>query len=226
MSGTIGLAVDLSARYSQFWDCLERLQRPVNTKVVMQFGSDRSVSRNAIVKRSLDIGSEWILFLDDDHGFRGDLLKMLIAVEQPVVGALYLQRGAPFMPVAYAEKDENGFWPLDLRNHGSNELVQVRGLGTGGMLIRSEVFRQIESPWFIHTTEKSEDLYFCDKLHEAGIPLYVHTGARMGHIAPALVWPEFDEGEDGQEGIGWCAGIAYAMSGSVVVPIDWEASDR
>ena len=88
MSGTIGLALDLAARYSQFWDCLENLRRPVNTQVLMQFGSDRSVSRNALVQRSLDMGSEWILFLDDDHGFRGDLLMLLLAADMPVVGSL------------------------------------------------------------------------------------------------------------------------------------------
>lgn len=214
MSGVIGVIADLSARYTQFYTCLEGLHRPVNTPVLFEFGSDRSVSRNRLVERSLDQGSEWILFLDDDHGFRRDLLTMLLEAKQPVVGALYLQRSAPFMPIAYADKDENGFWPLDLRNHGPRELVKVRGLGTGGMLIRSEVFRQIEPPWFIHTTEKSEDLYFCDLLHEADIPLYVHTGARLGHIAPALVWAEYDEDT-------WCAGIAYALSGSVLLPIDY-----
>lgn len=221
MAGTIGVICDLAGRYSQFWICLNSMHRPVNTHTDFQPGSDRGASRNSIVERSLERGSEWLLFLDDDHAFPVDHLGKLLAVEQPVVASLYAQRANPFLPIAYAEKDENGYWPLDLRHHGPLELVKVRAAGTGGMLIRSEVFRQIPAPWFVHTTEKSEDLYFCDLLHDAGIPMYVHTGAVMGHIAPSIVWPEWHAEEER-----WVAGLNYAQSGAVLLDIDWSVVDE
>lgn len=194
-------------------------------------GSDRSVGRNTLVRRSLERGSEWILFLDDDQTFSPDLLTSMLAVEQPVVAALYMQRMSPFFPIAFASKDddvefgsrvrstsEGSYWPLDLRNHGPRELVQVRAAGTGGMLIRSEVFRELgmNINWFVHTTRMSEDIFFCDLLWEAGIPLYVHTGCTMGHLAPAVVHPVYDPVIEE-----WTAGLQFSMTTSIQIPIEF-----
>ena len=216
MSGTIGIIADATGRYSQFSQCLTNLWQQVNTTIDWAIGSDRSVGRNTIVKRAQDRGSEWVLFIDDDQAFRSDLLKVLLAAEQPVVGALCLQRVAPFMPLVYAEKDDTGYWPLDLRSHGNNELIKVRACGSGGMLVRMEVFRQLgDIDWFKHTTEQSEDMFFCDRLHETDIPLYCHTGAKLGHIAPAVVFPTMDDDQ-------WCAAVQFSYTTSVVLPIDYE----
>ena len=220
MSGTVGVICDAAARYSQFWSCLNRLHKPVNTVLDEEVGADRARARNNLVRRSLERGSEWIMMFDDDQTFKPSILTAALAVEQPVVAALYTQRVAPYLPIAYADKDEHGYWPLDLRNHGPNELVQVRAAGTGGMLIRSEVFRELgDIDWFLHTTEQSEDMYFCDLLHEAGIPLYVHTGMVLGHIAPAVVFPQFHEGE-------WTAGLQFSYTTSVLIDIGWDVLER
>lgn len=216
MSGTVGVIADAAGRYSQFSQCLTQLQLQVNTTVEWAIGSDRAVGRNSLVKRALDRGSEWILFIDDDQAFKPDLLRILLSANQPVVGGLVLQRAAPFMPLVYAEKDEIGYWPLDLRNHGPNELVQVRAVASGGMLIRSEVFRELgDINWFVHTTEQSEDMHFCDLAYRHDIPIYVHTGARLGHIAPAVVFPAMEDDQ-------WAAGVQFSYTTSVVLPIDYD----
>lgn len=188
----------------------------MNTTEDWAIGSDRSRSRNFLVTRALDRGSEWILFIDDDQSFTPDLLKRLLLCDRPVVGALCLQRHAPHMPLVYADKDEKGYWPLDLRKHGPDELVQVRAVGSGGMLVRSEVFRELgKIDWFKHTTEQSEDMFFSDLLHEADIPLFTHTGIRLGHIAPAVVFPTIEQDQ-------WSAGIQFSYNTSVVIPIDYD----
>lgn len=189
------------------------LDLPVNTALDFEVGADRGRSRNRLVQRSLDRGSEWILFLDDDHTFPSSILKTLLAKEQPVVASLYLQRTDPFLPIAYAEKDEDGnYWPLDLTVCPEHGLVTVVGAGTGGMMIRSEVFRELKPPWFVHTTQQSEDLMFCDSLVEAGIPLYVDLDAQLGHVAPFSIYPEWVEGR-------WSAGIAVSPSMQVLLEI-------
>jgi len=222
VSGTVGVIADLAGRYSQFWGCLNHLRKPVNTAGDFEFGADRARSRNNLVRRSLDRGSEWIMFLDDDQTFKPSILTEALAVGQPVVAALYTQRVAPYLPIAYADKDDVGYWPLDLRNHGPNELVQVRAAGTGGMLIRSEVFRELgDIHWFMHTTEQSEDMFFCDRLAEAGIPMFVHTGVRLGHIAPAVVFPDWDD-ERGE----WVAGLQFSHTTSVRIDMGWDVLDQ
>jgi hypothetical protein len=59
----------------------------------------------------------------------------------------------------------------------------------------------------------SEDLIFCDKVYELGLgPIYCDLGARMGHMAPAALWPSHGDG-------GWEAGFALADGFSLAVPI-------
>lgn len=208
------MIADQTGRYTAFSQALINLRSPVNTALDWELGSDRGRSRNNLVKRSFERGSEWILFIDDDHSFNPNLLMGLLAHEQPVVASLYIQRVDPFYPIAFADKDEEGnYWPLDLSQCGPTGLVQVRGAGTGGMLIRTEVFDQIPDPWFVHTTEQSEDLYFCDRLAEHGIPLYVDLEARLGHLAVFNCVPEHEEPH------GWAASISISPTMKVVLPI-------
>lgn len=214
MSGTVGIIADAASRYTMFHQCLTQMHTPVNTAIDWRIGSDRARSRNSIVKESLDRGSEWVLFLDDDHSFKPDLLMTLLAADQLIVASLYVQRVSPFLPIAYGERDENGsWWPLDLTQCPEHGLVEVAGAGTGGMLIRSEVFHELgDIQWFRHTTEQSEDLHFCGLAQDAGIPVYVHLDAPLGHIAPATCSPVYHEGK-------WNAKLAFSHRDNILLPI-------
>lgn len=195
MSGTVGVIADTWSRATNFWQCLTTLSVPAGTVIDFRIGADRGRSRNELVTASLDRGSEWMMFIDDDHSFPGTLLETLLSREQPVVSSLYLQRTDPFFPIAYVGKTDEGHYEiLDLASVPEHGLVPIRGAGTGGMLVHSEVFRHLEPPWFLHTTQQSEDLYFCDRCHEAEIPMYLDLDARLGHIAPLSIYPAWEEG--------------------------------
>jgi hypothetical protein len=216
MSGTVGVVADATARYTIFAQSITTMFTPPNTAIDWRIGADRGRSRNSLVAASLERGSEWMLFLDDDHSFPPDILQRLLLHEQPVVASLYLQRADPFLPLAYTSKKDGDYWPLDLDEHGKQGLVPVIGAGTGGMLIRSEVFHHLDPPWFIHTTQQSEDLYFCDRCVEAGIPIFVDLAARLGHVAAVNVYPDYIEA-DGRET--WSAGLAISPTAVVHLPI-------
>ena len=216
MSGTIGIVADMTARYTNFAQCLTTLRVPVNTAIDWRIGADRGRSRNSLVEASLERGSEWIIFLDDDHSFSPELAMTLLARDEPVVASLYLQRTDPFLPIAYTAKDDNGdYWPLDLSQCEQHGLVPVVGAGTGGMLVRSEVFHQLDPPWFVHTTKQSEDLYFCDRVTAAGIQIYVDLDARMGHITAMNIFPDWVSDDDH----GWAAAMSVSASMRVHLPI-------
>jgi hypothetical protein len=207
----VGVISNDTARYAMFYIAKDALRSPVNTRLQHMLTGDRILGRNKLAKMAVDDGMEWLLFLDDDHTFGGELLTRLLSHNVPIVGALYLQRQMPFLPIAYATKDDDGtYWPVDLTAHGENDLITVRGLGTGGMLIRTEIFRELPYPWFEHGTA-SEDLIFCDRVYDAGLgPIYCDLGARMGHLSPAALWPTFTDGR-------WAAGFALADGFSVTV---------
>lgn len=224
MSGMVGVIANDSARFTLFGMALTGLQTPVNTTIEWAVGSDRSRGRNNIVKRALEFGAEWIFYVDDDHVFPGDHLLRLLDWEEDIVASLYVQRVAPFYPIAYGEIGDDGtYLPLHLPDLPAEGLVEVVGAGTGGMLVRAEVFHVLEEThgqeWFTHTTEKSEDLMFCDRAIAAGFKVHVDLGARLGHIAPAAVWPTH-HGE-----AGWQIGWTFSESARFMAPIEERVLD-
>lgn len=213
MAGMIGVIGNDTSRYTMFWIHLTALRKPVNTQPGWAVTGDRILGRNKVVEQALDVGAEWLLFLDDDHVFGPGLLERLLSHNKPIVGSLYLQRMVPFQPVAYSDKIDDTYYPLNLHNYGEDDLVEVAAVGTGGMLIRSEILHAIEPPWFEHG-RASEDLIFCDKVYELGLgPIYCDLGARMGHISPAALWPSFSDDT-------WEVGFAFTDGFRMSVPIE------
>lgn len=196
-----------------FHQCLTTLRTPPNTYFDWAVGSERAIGREKIVRRALERGSEWVWFVDDDHTFGPSALLDLMKHDVPVVGALYLQRRTPFLPIAMGERDENGWWPLDLSQCPEHGLVAVDGIGTGGLLVRTDVFHELGEPWFQYTAEMSEDLFFCKRVREdLGLEIYVDLDVPLGHLAPAVVFPLFDDGE-------WVAGLSFGPGAGVTFPI-------
>jgi hypothetical protein len=217
--GMIGIIADYSGRFSWFSQCLADLVKPEDTKIEWRMGANRGAMRNALAQACLDGGYDWLFFVDDDQCFGTGVLTRLLSHDQPVVSALIVQRAAPFLPTAYAGRDDDGnYQTLDLRSVGSNNLVLVAATGTGGLLVRADVLRQLGPPWFVYSEAFGEDLFFANRLAEAGVPMLVDTGCRMGHIAPAAVFPVPD-------GDGWKLDFTYSDGTTIPMAINHDKGD-
>jgi hypothetical protein len=213
MSGMVGVIANDTGRYSLFTFCLTMLRNPPNTQIQPALTSDRILGRNKLAKMAVETGSEWLLFIDDDHVFHPDLLHRLLAHNVDIVGSLYLQRMLPFAPVAYSQKTEDErYIPLNLAEMPEDGLVEVAAIGTGGMLIRSEVFHALEYPYFEHG-RASEDLIFCDRAREAGFTIHCDLGSRLGHMTPTAIWPSWVDEE-------WVVGYSIADNFSLYARIE------
>jgi GT2 family glycosyltransferase len=183
--------------------------------------NDIAGARNLLVKRSLEVGSEWILFIDDDHVYPDDLLIRLLSHDKDMVCSLYLARQQPFAPVAYSHREDNAYIPLILPNLPETGLIPIHAAGASGMLIRSELFRAIEYPWFEHGRvgelwNASEDLIFCEKAHDAGFEIWLDLEARLGHMTPSAIWPSWIDQE-------WTVGFSVADGLRLYCPIESPA---
>src|SRR5574342_91487 len=143
MSGMVGVISDSFGRSVAFTISMTGLRAPVNTTIQYSIGSGRAILRNNLVRSCLEYGSEWLWFVDTDHAFDGNILNRLLSHNKDIVAALYLQRVRPFAPIAYESYDEKTslYQPVDLTKYNDDELVPICAAGTGGMLIKSEVFR-------------------------------------------------------------------------------------
>lgn len=157
--------------------------------------------RNQLVAQFLGSDAEWMFMVDDDMAFAPDVVDRLVEaadpVERPVVGGLCMAQRITHVDAAHiphmqgfatlyrmATLDtETGFVPFD--SWPEDELVQVAGTGAACLLIHRSVVEKIAEAhgpnWFTEVGHVGEDFAFCLRLTQADIPIFVHTGIRVGH---------------------------------------------
>lgn len=63
----------------------------------------------------------------------------------------------------------------------TNGLVELYTVPMGCTLIKTDVFRHIEMPWFVTTGQLSQDSFFSQKARDAGYTLWCDTSIRCEH---------------------------------------------
>lgn len=166
-------------------------------------------ARNVAAKYAMNLGCDYLLFIDDDVLVHPSGFKKLFEAQQDIIAGLVIIRGYPFNVMAFKETentDERGklvkgldFYndlPLD---EGGDLISQVLSCGAVGFsfcLIRVSMLLTLPPPFFVTGTFNTEDIYFCEKyklqcLNDNVPPLIaLHTGVRCGHILPgeAVEW--------------------------------------
>ncbi len=162
-------------------------------------------ARNEGVRTFLDTEDEWLWFVDTDMGFAPDTLPRLLdaadPVERPVVGALCygveeteLRDGLGGMetrtfPTMYRCDEDGSLVPMD-GWFPEDTLIQVEATGAACLLIHRsalETVRDKLGPTWFYTIPAGdgepigEDLSFCLRLADVGLPVYVHTGIKTRH---------------------------------------------
>lgn len=173
-------------------------------------GYDVANARNQIGKATLDRGYEWVLMVDNDEVLPKDSLLNLLETQEDepkkgmTVGwCLSRPRGSAntsgrttafkFGGKDYVAKDAYTAKELrELASHGRHKL-QIRGTGLGCALIHRKVFEFMKFPWFRwveynNGSQLSEDLYFCEKFKEIGLPVFVDTRVSCGHLMRYIDW--------------------------------------
>lgn len=181
-----------------------QLFRPSQLKAIRQLGIVRYFhlfnrafpldhNRNLLVKKSLELEADWVLFLDADMTFPPDLVSALVqdAMESgaAMVSACYFKKLPPHACVSARKRhpdDPQLLTPLDTVDKG---LADCDVIGMGAALIQREVFAAIAYPWFEYevyenTGERTitEDVPFCRKAKEAGFRILTDTRLVCGHV--------------------------------------------
>ena len=159
-----------------------------------------SQSRNKLTAKFLDeCDAEWLLWIDADMAFTPDAVYRLMdaadPVERPIVGGLCFGAAHDrLFPTIYlwgqteAEKIVT-YRPAD---YPRDVVAPVAATGAAFLLIHRDVLSKIRDhgfnrtfPWFQETEYDGdpvgEDLTFCLRAGQLGIPVHVHTGVRIGH---------------------------------------------
>lgn len=169
-------------------------------------------NRNEILKAALELGYTHILWLDTDMLFPIKIVEKYLEADKDIIGCLYFKRGIPFTPIgAYkSRKKEFSYNPLDPTSLPKNSVIEVDGLGFGGMMVKTDVYHKMgEDKWCQYGEQYhnpldggnhlTHDFYFCRKAQEHGVHIYLHTGIKPGHLTEIVVDEKFYLGYRGVE---------------------------
>ena len=167
-------------------------------------GYDCATARNRIAQLALDKGADYVLMVDNDVVLPKDALINMLDDPKEVCLGFYahrdadnIYRGRTCVCKLLSETGARYFnYPLEseymaeelaaLRDKGEYK-VRIHGGGMGCALIKTDVFRKIEYPWYDWVNYKdkgmlSEDLYFCEQCKANSILIYTDTRVNCGHL--------------------------------------------
>lgn len=175
-------------------------------EVVFEYvrGYDCATARNRIAQIAIDKGVDYVLMVDNDVVLPKEVLKWLTDDLKDVCLGYYahrdsdnIYRGRTCICKLYDENGKKHFnYPLEseytakelaeLKESGQHK-VQIHGGGMGCALIKTDVFKMIDYPWYDWVNYKSkgmlsEDLYFCEQCKKHNIPIYTDTRVNCGHM--------------------------------------------
>lgn len=183
--------------HGEFMECLLRLQgtEPRVAEIYGRIsGPAVALMRNLLVVHFLyETDADWLWMVDTDMTFEPDIVARLIRSAnpdtKPVVGGLCFAEGdygGPMKPTLY-NGDLLDEVVLDYRRDAMN---RVGGTGGACLLMHRKALmafdREAPMPWFadeiVDGLHISEDKTFCRRLRALGIPLWVDTSVKLGHL--------------------------------------------
>lgn len=175
-------------------------------------GYDCATARNRIAQKALDGGFDYTLMVDSDVVLPKDALSNLLDEPKDVCLGYYahrdpdnIYRGRTCICRLFDENGQRYFnYPLEseytateifnARDNGVKK-IQIHGGGMGCAMIKVEVFRKIQYPWYDWVNYKSrgmlsEDLFFCEGCKNHNIPIYTDTRVNCGHLLRHIQYVE------------------------------------
>lgn len=176
-------------------------QYPLNCAVdyaSAEDGDEKEIglARNCVVKVAQKMKCKYIWFVDDDvlppnYAVQQLMFAMQQDKKAMVCGGIYYGKKYVPSPMVF-EDDQSGSY-VDWK---PGEVFEVPGfIGTGCMLIKTEVFDHIEEPWFKtldYPARITDDAYFCRLVKTAGFKVLGHGGVLCGHYdvrSRRTYWP-------------------------------------
>ena len=178
-------------------DALDKCGMEWDFHVRTGYGVD--MQRNRIAAMSLAEGYDWLLMVDADILLPTDALANLLEHDVDVCMGWYLNRhehGDAKRTCLYGLGHGWNYYEADKlreKRDGGTYTLKVKGGGLGCCLVRTQVFDAMRFPWFVWSDvsfdrrtgdvrSNGEDIDFCVRCENSGIPIYADTRVECGHI--------------------------------------------
>lgn len=166
----------------------QKLQPPAAFEVILEepFGYSVPDARNLAIEKAIDGNFEYIFFVDDDLIIPSNALVKLLHHKTDVVGGFYYRKYFPLESCGMFEDNEKK--PTALLDFKIGDIIHnTLVLPSGCTLIKTEVFKNMEKPWYKSFTVQgrpilTEDSFMCERFREIGIDVITDMGVQCIHV--------------------------------------------
>ena len=165
--------------------CLMNL-RPVDavgTQFAVRMPVD--IARNSLAKYACEEGFDRILWLDSDMTFDPDIMERLSAdldEGYDLVCGIYFKRKFPLEPVIYKRMEAEPIAVEQYTDYPQDALFPIAGCGFGGVLMKTDILRDLKDPPFLPFLHLSEDLSFCVRMAAHDRRMACDSRVKLGHM--------------------------------------------
>lgn len=162
--------VDCAMSIMHMMTYVVRERRDIHLFIANEKQTILEVGRHRLVLTAMGYKADYILWVDSDMVFSYETLTKLIDSGKEIIGLQALMRSFPYASNTYDEENKQVLYPEGIQ--------EVKYIGTGMLLVKTEVFEKIGRPYFKTTyvdgNWQGEDLNFCDRARAAGYKIYCH----------------------------------------------------
>ena len=156
-------------------------------KIDVTTSGDICNNRNYLTDRFLQTDSEWLIFIDSDIVPPMNLLDIIDNSKDIISAINFTWKDNELIPLIM-KKEKMGYkLDQDIINRKENSL-RVDAVGLGCFIIKREVFKKINLPYFEFIYDKKgilingEDFNFCEKAKKAGFDIWIDKRFITNHF--------------------------------------------
>ena len=172
----------------------QALSLDIEWKLFRNYHPIVSKTRIEVLRRAQLWEPDYYMWIDSDTNFKtSDFFKLLSSDKHIVSGLYHLQPPggrftSTYIPVTYAcHKNSRELLYTTDNDLSTNQPMEVYANGMGWMLVKKEVFEDVEKPFDQTYSEQSEDIIFQVKAREKGYKSYVLPDVILGHEKMLIV---------------------------------------
>lgn len=181
---------------SAFCQSISTLNRVDECMIAFQVGSLVYESRNKLAQKAIEADADWVLWLDSDMVFNGDLLRRMLGTatkeKTDFVTGVYYRRVEPYTPTLFKTLDfDGGICTWSDVDEIPDKPFEVAGCGFGAVLLHTQVLYDVVAKFdgrMFHPLDGvGEDLSFCWRARQCDYKIIADPTLPLGHMGHMMI---------------------------------------
>ena len=187
--------------FNDHWGCVTDVLGPLSIPIVRFTGAFWGHGMQAMFRRVVDNGADWIISVDYDSMFSSDHMRSMLSMmgRHPQIDALSCVQCKRNSNTPMATKTRDGEKLRGVEVDGGPIRCDTAHFGL--TILRAAAFKDLPLPWFTatpgpdgtwdHNEHIDDDVHFWKHWKQHGRTLYLNPNVRIGHLE--LMVSGFDE---------------------------------